>query len=342
MCLYPSLIINKKYTPTEKNGGVVPHLKDKRFKYVPIGCGECIECRKQKANEWIIRLQEEIEGKKYTFVTLTFSNDSLEEIKEAILEEYFDVDTGEQIKEIEDNEDIVSENNIATKAVRRFLERWRKKKGKSVRHWLITEKGHTGTERIHLHGLINSDDKEFIKNTWRYGFVYIGDYVNEKTIQYISKYVTKVDTKHRDFKGKILCSKGIGNNFFNKNKSKLNKFNEELTKEYITNKQGYKLGLPIYYRNNLYNEDEREMLWGYRLDKNKRWIDGTEVEANDYKRIDSLTKSARVRNKRMGYGGESLHNRINDSITYEMRREEINEKEEEEEELSSLITPPPT
>ena len=29
-----------------------------------------------------------------------------------------------------------------------------KNKQKSVRHWLITELGHNGTENIHLHGII--------------------------------------------------------------------------------------------------------------------------------------------------------------------------------------------
>ena len=36
---------------------------------------------------------------------------------------------------------------------RLFLERIRKKTGKSVKHWCVTEKGHTNTRRIHLHGL---------------------------------------------------------------------------------------------------------------------------------------------------------------------------------------------
>ena len=43
-----------------------------------------------------------------------------------------------------------NDNEIATKAIRLTLERIRKKTGKSIKHWFITEKGHEETERLHL------------------------------------------------------------------------------------------------------------------------------------------------------------------------------------------------
>ena len=45
------------------------------------------------------------------------------------------------------------DNEIITKIHRLFLEGIRKETGKSVKHWCVTEKGHTNTRRIHLHGL---------------------------------------------------------------------------------------------------------------------------------------------------------------------------------------------
>ena len=59
MCLYPTLIRNKKYTPNKKNGGHVDYsefingTKDVRTLAVPIGCGRCMECRQQKARDWL-------------------------------------------------------------------------------------------------------------------------------------------------------------------------------------------------------------------------------------------------------------------------------------------------
>ena len=45
---------------TKKNQGNVPKCKDERLRYVPAKCGKCIECRREKARNWRIRLAEEL------------------------------------------------------------------------------------------------------------------------------------------------------------------------------------------------------------------------------------------------------------------------------------------
>ena len=73
MCLYPQLIKNPKYKATKKNGYKAPLIKDDngnylidpRTLYVPVGCGNCIECRKQKARQWQVRINEEQKKYKY-------------------------------------------------------------------------------------------------------------------------------------------------------------------------------------------------------------------------------------------------------------------------------------
>ena len=108
MCLYPKLIKNRKYTSTKKNGGNVPVCHDKRVMYVPVGCQKCIECRKQKSREWQARLLSDIrEHKNGKFITLTFSNESINEL----------------YHEIKGLSGYNLDNAIATLAVRRFLER---------------------------------------------------------------------------------------------------------------------------------------------------------------------------------------------------------------------------
>ena len=44
----------------KKNGGQVPPVSDSRVLLVPVGCGKCIECRKQKSRNWQIRLKADI------------------------------------------------------------------------------------------------------------------------------------------------------------------------------------------------------------------------------------------------------------------------------------------
>ena len=85
MCLYPKFILNRKYLANTKNKGIVPTIRGPRTKYVPVGCGKCMECKKQKARQWQIRLQEEIRhdhtGK---FMTYTFTDESLKELEKEI------------------------------------------------------------------------------------------------------------------------------------------------------------------------------------------------------------------------------------------------------------------
>ena len=47
------------------------------------------------------------------------------------------------------------------------------------------------------------------------------------------------------------------------------------TKETYKNKTGHETALPIYYRNKIYNEEEREKLWIQKLDKEERWVGGS-------------------------------------------------------------------
>ena len=149
MCLYPTFGQNPKYKANKKNGGNIPAVSDIRVTKVPIGCGKCIECRKQEARKWQIRLLEDIRhNPNGQFVTFTFSNKSIAELTKIIHEKSDTKITGYNL-----------DNEIATVAMRRFLERWRKKYKVSLRHWFITELGHTGTENIHLHGIIWSNTK---------------------------------------------------------------------------------------------------------------------------------------------------------------------------------------
>ncbi len=291
MCLYPKLIINRKYTPTKKNNYKPPICKDERIKYVPIGCGNCIECRKQKAREWQVRLTEELKvDKSALFITLSFADKELDKLCKEL-----------KIKEC---------NAVATLAVRRFLERWRKKYKKSIKHWLVTELGHKPhSERIHLHGIIwTNESKETISNIWKYGNIWIGDYTTFKTINYIVKYIHKIDLEHKGYKAITLCSAGIGKNYISTHNANRAKFKGENTlDEYIT-PQNRKISQPIYYRNKLYTEEEREKLWLQRLNKEERYILGEKIDISTDKGLEMYERklqAAQEINKNAGFGSNS-------------------------------------
>ena len=72
MCLYPKLIKNKKYLPNKKNNWNPPKIKDPRTAYITAACGKCLECRKQKQREWLVRKRRRgIENKIHSLYIVT-------------------------------------------------------------------------------------------------------------------------------------------------------------------------------------------------------------------------------------------------------------------------------
>lgn len=295
MCLYPSFIINRRYIPNKKNGGQPPPLKDNRMLYVPVGCGKCQECLKQKQREWAVRLEEEIRtDKSGKFVTLTLSNQSFREL-------------GKDVPNFATG--YIRDNEIATLAIRRFLERWRWKYKVSVKHWFVTEWGQNATERMHLHGIIWTDEVDDIGKIWKYGNVFIGDYVNERSINYIVKYLGKYDEKHKNYVGKILTSPGIGKYYTERMDALKNKYIKNETNETYRTRSGNKLQLPIYYRNKIYTEEEREKLWIEKLDKQEIWVMGEKIDVSTeqgQKDYEEALKYQQKKNNRLGYGNNSV------------------------------------
>lgn len=305
MCLYPQLIENPKYRKNKKNGGVIPPfpiingVEERRVKYVPIGCDQCYVCRKQKAREWKIRLDQELKSNpdRCVFVTLTLSDESYEKLCGIFPR----VDGYER------------ENNVIKRAIKLWAERWRKKNGKQPRRFFVSELGHQGTENVHAHGLVwgnfetLADLGNEVRRHWKYGFIWLSNenngFVNNQTINYLVKYFTKVDVDHPYFKGAVIASNGLGSGFVKSQNFKQARFNKKgETKEYYVTDEGFKMALPIYYRNLLYNDEERESLWIDKLDLGKRWVNGTMIDMNQ----------------------EGAENILNDVLEYERKFSEAN------------------
>ena len=54
---------------------------------------------------------------------------------------------------------------------------------------------------------------KLLYENWIDGYKYYGKYVNERTINYVSKYMTKKDEDNPDYISIVLCSKGLGANY---------------------------------------------------------------------------------------------------------------------------------
>ena len=60
--------------------------------------------------------------------------------------------------------------------------------------------------------------------------------------------------------------------------SEINKYKGKETRETYTTRAGYKIALPIYYRNKIYKEREREMLWIMKLNEKVRYVDKIKID----------------------------------------------------------------
>lgn len=272
MCLYPTFVKNPKYKPNKKNKGKPPVCKDRRLLYIPAKCGCCIECRKEKQREWRVRLEEELRSNFGYFTTLTISPEGIKEIEEK---------SGLKWEE--------NPNEIATKGLRLFLERIRKETGKSIKHWCVTELGEK-KDRIHLHGIFfGQKSAELIKKHWKYGFVFIGGYCNSRSINYMTKYMLKVDIKHPEFKQIVLASPGIGSGYMDRLDYLWQKQNyKRIDVATYTFRNGTKMAMPKYYKNKIFTEKEREKMWINNLNRGLLWIYGEKVKADDWGTIDNL------------------------------------------------------
>ena len=272
MCLYPKYFKNPKYLPNKKNKGKPPICEDKRLLYIPAKCGCCIECRKEKRREWRVRLEEELRSNYAYFITLTISPEGIKDLEEKT-----------ELKWEE------NPNEIATKGLRLFLERVRKDTGKSMRHWCVTELGEDN-DRIHLHGIFfGQRSAELIKKHWKYGFIFIGEYCNSRSVNYMTKYMLKVDIKHPKFKQIVLASPGIGAGYMNRSDYLWQKRNyKNINVATYTFRNGTKMAMPKYYKDKIFTEKEKEVMWINNLNRGVLWIYGEKVKADDWKTIDNL------------------------------------------------------
>lgn len=297
MCIYNRVMRNPKYQKNKKNGGVVPPLpldgtgkQVRGVLQVPIGCGKCMECTKKKRNEWSVRLHEELRTNKTKayMVSLTFSTEELRRLSIGLITKGYELD-----------------NNIAYKAVDNWANNWKKEFGKVAKRWFITEIGGGRYEHMHIHGIIWTDKgEEAIRRKWKYGYAHIGEYVNERTVSYIIKYVVSIDQKHQEYKPIIMASKGIGLKYVDDTTKWIHRYQGSETVETYRTKSGHKLPLPMIYRNGLWTEAEREMLWMLKLGKDERYVRGQKVDTSkgleEYIRV---RDEARRVNRQLKYEG---------------------------------------
>lgn len=211
------------------------HIKLSSVKeFLEVGCGQCLECRLQRAREWSARCVVESQLYDYNyFLTLTYADNFL-----PVTNSY----TGEILQHATlDYRDIKQFNN----SLRKYFSR---RGHDGIRFFVAGEYGDK-TFRPHYHMLVFNlplYDLQFYKKSelgdvyfnsplldriWRRGFVVVGEF-NSKSAGYTARYTLKklkdlYDIEKFDKIGVVpefvRCSNrpGIGRVWFEKNKDKL-------------------------------------------------------------------------------------------------------------------------
>lgn len=218
------------------------------------------------------------------FVTMTYSDESLSKFEQ---------------------EEALS---MASRSIELFRKRWCKKYKCGIKHFLICELGGNNSQRMHLHGILWTEkSKEEVEKVWGYGFVDYGEFVNEKTVNYIVKYIFKIDEKHPDFITKVWTSKGIGQGYAESEGKCFNKFRGISTRDYFRMPSGLKVALPIYIRNKIFDENQREELWMQKLDQKKRYVCGEKIDISDKRGMQLYFKCLKYHQERteaLGYSSD--------------------------------------
>jgi hypothetical protein len=222
MCVSPISIYNREQDRT-----------------IPVPCNRCPSCTKLKINSWIFRLKQEQKISTSTsFITLTYEDKHLR----------------------------YSENGQPTLRkidVQNFMKALRKEQllhtTQTLKYYAVGEYG-SKYGRPHYHIIMfNLHPKTNLSNAWKYGFIDVSQ-AREASINYTLKYISKPKTKPKNgeqLREFSLMSKGLGSNYLT---NSIKKYHSQLDNCYLTTENGYKMPLPKYYKEKLYNDTQRPLV----------------------------------------------------------------------------------
>lgn len=206
-------------------------------------CGKCNLCLQAKRNDWSFRLsQEQRVSNASDFLTLTYS--------------------GEHI----------GKNHVIKTDLQKFFKRVRKKQLEysqdKIRYYAVAEYG-TRTNRAHYHAIVfnlHHNVTGLLPVIWNKGHVHVGT-CTPASIHYTTKYIINASSKTagRPPPFSLMSRKpGIGSNYLHTHT--LWHTHELKT---FTNVNGVKGRLPRFYKDRMFNEEEKEIISQRTLEESK-------------------------------------------------------------------------
>lgn len=200
-------------------------------KAITVECGKCILCRKKRAGDWSFRLLQETKNYPLAvFATFTYNPENVPEKNGTYLLQKSDLQK-------------------AFKRLRKSINH------RKIIYYAVGEYGDK-FNRPHYHAIIFNATPDEIKKCWSSGFVKI-DKVNEKTINYVTGYITKenIYRGEKAYRPFSVMSKGIGLRYVEKNAEY---HRQKLTP--LTVYKGVKQIIPRYLREKIFDDEMKEII----------------------------------------------------------------------------------
>lgn len=225
------------------------HKKDELTgQTMALPCSKCPACAKRRISGWSFRLRKQGEiSNSAHFVTLTYDTEHVPITKNGYM-------------------------SLRKSDVQKFMKRLRKihetdKEKKTIKYYAVGEYGGK-TNRPHYHIIIYNANVEYIERAWalenkRIGNIFVGN-VQGASIGYTLKYISKEkkipqhknDDRVKEFS---LMSKGLGLNYLSQKMETWHKA-DLLNRMYIPIEDGKKIAMPRYYKDKIYNEQQKQLI----------------------------------------------------------------------------------
>lgn len=209
-------------------------------------CGKCPECTARRVSAWSFRLmQENKRSISAHFITLTYDTQYVPITKNGFM-------------------------SVNKQDVQKFFKRLRKLHGytdSKIKYYAASEYGGR-TSRPHYHIIIFNCRVELLQPAWHLGNIHYGS-LTEASVGYTLKYIHKPkeipkhanDDRLPEFS---LMSKRLGDNYLTPQVIKWHK-NDLEKRMHLTVADGKKVSMPRYYKDKMYNEDERAIIAQYHI-----------------------------------------------------------------------------
>lgn len=218
-----------------------------------VPCGWCVNCRQNKRQSWVYRLQAE--AKEYPlslFVTLTYDDEHLPIVR-----------IGSDL--FQTNVAVVSKRDVQL-----FMKRLRKKYEDYKMRYFVTSEYGAKNGRPHYHMILfgfpftGKMAGDLLAECWQNGFVQAHS-LTIKEIAYVCKYMyeksmcPEILRDEKKYKPFMLCSRnpGIGFGFM---KADIIEFYRRHPRDYVRAWAGHKMAMPRYYADKLYDDDMKAFL----------------------------------------------------------------------------------